>query len=174
MLILTATRGEYEFWACWYSGNATGLITGHVTGSRALAYRAFHSRKVFFLDVLFLDLRSSCQVFLFPSVLFLGGFAPAVLAPNVLAYKAFCSWILVLDVLVSGVFASSVLVPGRCGYWKLYAISAIVGRYTVSDCLASWLVRELWLDGLRMFRERVCTVGEDILLSECNSGVGTR
>jgi hypothetical protein len=25
-----------------------------------------------------------------------------------------------------------------------------------------------------MFRERVCTVGEDILLGECNGGVGTR
>ncbi len=29
------TRGEDEFWACWCSGNATGHITGYVTGSRA-------------------------------------------------------------------------------------------------------------------------------------------
>jgi len=39
-------------------------------------------------------------------------------------------------------------------------VSAAVGRYAASDCLASLVAcRELWLDVSRMFRERVLAGG---------------
>ncbi len=37
VVVKVLTRGEGESWACWYSGNASGHITGYVTGSSFLA-----------------------------------------------------------------------------------------------------------------------------------------
>jgi hypothetical protein len=92
--IVWETRGEYEFWACWCSGNATGHTTGHVAGSGPVSCCLKVLRGVLLIG------RSACRAF---------------------CSSRSCSWVLVPGVLVPGVLIPGVpcywrfvLVPGRC------------------------------------------------------------
>ncbi len=94
-----------------------------------------------------------------------GRFVPGSSSPGVVLATccAFWSWLslllvfLLLALLLLAFLAPSVFVLGVAGTRGVAA----------DDCLA---LCELWLLVLRVFRERVCAVGEDILLSERDGG----
>jgi hypothetical protein len=64
------------------------------------------------------------------------------------------------DILVPGVLVTGLRVLG--------VASGSPGSFRLS-CLLRVVTGDLWLDVLRVFRGRVCAVGEDILLSESDS-----